>query len=43
MKMKVNENVDSLKDNLNKNISRLTFLGRSKKKAWDAKRRFKAI
>lgn len=43
MKMKVNENVDSLKDNLNKNVSRLTFLGRTKKEVWGTKRRFKAI
>ena len=36
-------NVESLKQNFNKNISNLSIIGKSKREQWTSKRRFRSI
>ena len=39
----MNSNVESLKQNFNKNISNLSKAGKSRRESWTSKRRFRSI
>jgi len=43
MSATTNNNVESLKQNFNKNISNLSMIGKTKREQWASKRRYRSI